>query len=139
VNRINDLIGNYMIPGFIRFLSSNGYTAGITIVQAAYGCTWTMFHNNAQGNYSDSSGEAFDYRAGALWAGCGGLSHRAAGPRADARAAALGQLRLHQQYLPRTRARSFLPPCEPARGAECHPPRSRGQQPERLCHELPKL
>jgi hypothetical protein len=69
VNQINNLVGNYMIPGFIRFLSSNGYTPGITIVQAAYGCTWTMFFNNAQGSYSNSSGEAFDYRAGALWAG----------------------------------------------------------------------
>jgi hypothetical protein len=69
INQINNLIGNFMVPGFIRSLSSNGYTPGLTLVQAAYGCTWTMFHNNAQGNYSDSSGESFDYRAGAIWAG----------------------------------------------------------------------
>ena len=69
VSRIQDLVGNYMIPGFIRALSFNGYTPGMTIVQAAYGCTWTMFSNNAQGNYSNSSGESFDYHAGALWAG----------------------------------------------------------------------
>jgi hypothetical protein len=69
VARIQDLIGNYMIPGFIRTLSFNGYTPGLTIVQAAYGCTWTMFSNDAQGNYSNSSGESFDYHAGALWGG----------------------------------------------------------------------
>jgi hypothetical protein len=69
VANIQKLIANYMIPGFIRSLSSNGYTPGITIVQAVYGCTWTMFSNNANGNYSNSSGESYDYRAGALWAG----------------------------------------------------------------------
>ena len=69
VAQIETLVGNYMIPGFIRFLSSNGYTPGLTLVQAAYGCTWTMFSDAAEGFYSNSSGESFDYRAGAIWGG----------------------------------------------------------------------
>lgn len=63
-NRIGDLVGNYLVPGFMRSLSFNGYTPGLTLVQAAYNCTWVLFSM-----YNDSSGESFDYRAAAIWAG----------------------------------------------------------------------
>jgi hypothetical protein len=66
---IQRLLGSYMILGFIRSLSSNGYLPGMCIIQGAYGCTWTLIRNYPQGDYSDSSGESTDYRAGAIWAG----------------------------------------------------------------------
>ena len=66
---IQRLIGSYLVPGFIRSLSSNGYLPGMCIIQGAYACTWTLIHNYPQGDYSVSSGESTDYRAGAIWAG----------------------------------------------------------------------
>lgn len=61
---IGRLFSEYMIPGFFRSLSNNGYTPGLTIVQGGYGCTWTLI-----GLISDSSGTSLEYRGGLVWGG----------------------------------------------------------------------
>ena len=63
---INNLVKQYMETGFLRFLSRNGYTSGLTLVQAPHIATWSLF-----GWVSTSSGTSFEYRGGTLFWGDG--------------------------------------------------------------------
>ena len=62
--RVQQLIAEYVVSGFVRWFSFNGYTPGVTAIQGAYGNSWILFFN-----YSNSSGESYDYRGGTIWAG----------------------------------------------------------------------
>lgn len=59
------LFREYMVPGFFRSLSRNGYTPGYTIIQGGFGCTWQLLQNLIPNN----SGWSLEYRGGAVWGG----------------------------------------------------------------------
>ncbi len=61
---IQRLFWEYMIPGFLRSLSNNGYTPGLTIVQGGFGSSWQLM-----GLINDSSGWSLEYRGGVVWGG----------------------------------------------------------------------
>ena len=64
VAKVTTLFWNYLAPGFLRALTSNGYACGLTVVQGAYGCSWQLYRDIA-----DNSGIALEYRGAFVWAG----------------------------------------------------------------------
>ena len=61
---VGRLVKQYMETGFLRFLSHNGYTSGLTLVQAPHLATWVLPRW-----VSSSSGTSFEYRGGTLFFG----------------------------------------------------------------------
>jgi len=68
VANVQTLIWNYLLGGFIRSLSSNGYTPGLVAVQGAFACTWQL-SGSPNGNFPGNSGLAFEHRGGYVWMG----------------------------------------------------------------------
>jgi hypothetical protein len=42
INGISSLILFFMLPGFSRHLSKNGFLPGLTLIQGGFGCTWQL-------------------------------------------------------------------------------------------------
>lgn len=63
-NRVANLHLRFLLRGFTRSLSQNGFLPGFTVIQSAMGCTWQIIGQNG-----DFSGIATNYRAGHLWYG----------------------------------------------------------------------
>ncbi len=61
---IVSIFWRYLMPGFLRSLSGNGYRPGLTIVQGGYGASWQLTRQ-----IPDNSGVALEYRGCFLWAG----------------------------------------------------------------------
>ncbi len=68
VAKIQTLIWNYLLGGFLRSVASNGYTPGLVLMHGGFGVTWAMF-NSPNGNFPGNSGLAFEHRGGYVWLG----------------------------------------------------------------------
>ncbi|MCC6661585.1 MAG: hypothetical protein IT437_11945 [Phycisphaerales bacterium] len=60
------LVNSFMIPGFLRRLTNNGFTPGLNIVTGGYGNSYSLVRTDI---VSDSSGTSIEYRGGYVWAG----------------------------------------------------------------------
>ncbi|HET6370286.1 MAG TPA: hypothetical protein VFG95_03770, partial [Nitrospiria bacterium] len=55
---------SYMLNGFLRSLSNNGFEPGITVIQGTFGDTWQLL-----GRLAGNSGVALNYRGCFVWLG----------------------------------------------------------------------
>ncbi len=66
VGNLQSLVMSYMLPGFLRRLTSNGFMPGITIISGGYGCSYALVRRDI---VADNSGWSLEYRGGLVWAG----------------------------------------------------------------------
>jgi len=66
-DEVERLWWDYMLSGFIRALTHDGFMPGLTVVQAAYGSSWQLCGTPRM--IGDSSGYAVQYAGAFVWAG----------------------------------------------------------------------
>jgi hypothetical protein len=69
VGAVVNLTRNFMIPGFLRALSQNGYRPGVTVITAAFGFSWAVYRLQQGAQSVDSSGVALEYGGYFVWCG----------------------------------------------------------------------
>jgi hypothetical protein len=66
-DQVRNLFWDVMIEGIQRYFSRDGVLPGLTVIQAAVGCTWQLLP--AAVGVENNSGLGENYRAGSLWFG----------------------------------------------------------------------
>jgi len=60
------LVQSWMLPGFLRRITNNGFMPGLTVLTGGYGVSYALVRRDIVG---DNSGWSLEYRGGLVWAG----------------------------------------------------------------------